>query len=403
MCLVACSDRNANENNEDGSIIDNKDVVDNSTIITNKDGAWKYIAKSMEYLDDGLYINPEWLVINATLDFDFHSYEKTDGVYTTVAAKRAEFSLTIKANISLTDNSKSVALIELRNTYQGAVYLGLYYYSSTTYLNVGGKKYYTEQLNLTSIGELIVEKLKLGSNSTDETDIVAIVGNALQGTLDIGSYSSLVKTVWGILFEAYTVSYSNSYFTYTTLEAGRAREVKVPKYQYINEYLKLDWIMGMICAGQIKVSTFLDQKIAWTAFGLPDLDHLLEDVFGFSLRSIQAKNWPSMACSLHAITEMQQVTYNEGSTGYEYVFNGAGLSIIAADGEFDVAIEITPFVFGVTNDKTTSIVLSSYGLGSAGKGTTYQKGSFTNLEANLQLAVNADENEQLTISSLVVL
>ena len=79
MCLVACSDRNANENNEDGSIIDNKDVVDNSTIITNKDGAWKYIAKSMEYLDDGLYINPEWLVINATLDFDFHSYEKTDG------------------------------------------------------------------------------------------------------------------------------------------------------------------------------------------------------------------------------------------------------------------------------------------------------------------------------------
>ena len=197
LCIVACSERE--QTGTDGPIIDDDDdLTDVETIVSDISTARTYIKDSMSYLDRGIYTDPEWLCINTAVAFDFHAYQELGDSYSNVAKKRANYNLSVMMNVNLKDNSQSIALIELNNTYQGATYIGVYYYGSTLYLNVGGNKYYAEQINLTTVGNFIVEAMMLGTNDPDKTDIVEIIGNALQAEIDIGEKSGIVKTAWNI-------------------------------------------------------------------------------------------------------------------------------------------------------------------------------------------------------------
>ncbi|MGN0768661.1 MAG: hypothetical protein ACI4M8_04805, partial [Christensenellales bacterium] len=402
LCLVACSERTTED--PGNTVIDDPTNNNNTpSLKMSQKEAFAYIKDSMQYLDQEFYLDPQWLCINTTIELGYHAYEKSGGIYTNNVRQRAEYSLTVMANISLKDNSQSVALIELSNIYAGQVYLGLYYYGSTTYLVVGTKKYYTEQLNLTKIGQTIADALKMGTK--DETDIPEFIGNALQANIDIDAVKGIIGLVWQIAFESeYVVSYSTEKYTYKGLdENGREKTFTVPKYQYVNEYLKANWILGMLSSGRISIGSFLDLEISWESFGLPNLDHILQDTIGFGLIDIIEKDWPSVTFSLNAVTEIKPVTLSDGGTGYKYVFNGLGIDITTDTGEFDVNLAITPFIMEVCNEKRVSISFAGYNLGAGGKGTTYTEGSLTNIEANMQIAVNNSSNDDdvLTLGEML--
>ena len=402
LSMVACSERQKDDEVNNGG---NNNVVDEDQYPTesiDKATAFAEIDKSMSYLDQGFYKNPQWLSINTTIDLDFHTFTKEGLTYTTVPKSRTELVLTVMANISLVDNSQSVVFIELNNTYGGYTILGLYYYDSTTYLVLGTKKYYTEQLNMTKIGQTIVKALEMGTES--EVDIPEIVGKALQSIINIPSnpkIGTIIKTAWTMLFNQYTISYSDEKYTYTTKEEGRDVTHTVPKYRYINEYLNINEFLGQMNSGVIDLYGFYQLPLNWEAFGLPDLDNIMEDILGFNLRMIREKDWPNMACSLHAITEMKPVTLGDGSSGYEYIFNGVGFSVYPDNKEFDLVLRATPFVMEVSDEKRVPIALSGYDFGEGGKGTTYEKGSLTNLELNLRIGVDMPSGGKITLHDIL--
>ena len=108
--IVACSERNnSNENPVNPS--DPSKPEPTPSVTLSKTEAFARIKESMTFLDQELYDDPEWLCIDTFIEFDFHSYEKEGGLYTKKAKKTAEYSLRIKANISLKDNSQSVVLL----------------------------------------------------------------------------------------------------------------------------------------------------------------------------------------------------------------------------------------------------------------------------------------------------
>ena len=402
LSLVACSERQkTDEVDPDKPIGGDDNKVQPLTMSQSE--AFAYIKESMQYLDQEVYVDPEWLCINTMLEFQYHSYEKSGATYTTDPKQLVEYSLSIMANISLKDNSQSVVFIELSDINKGAVLLGLYYYSSTTYVSIGTKKFYTEQINMTRIGQELVSLLKMGT--ADETDIPEFIGNALQANIDIDAIKQYTSIIWMVLFNSeYVVSYSDDKYTYTDSVDGREQTVTVPKYQYINEYLNADMILGMISSGRISLLGVIDIELSWEAFGLPNLDHILQDTIGFGLVDIIEKDWPSVTFALKAITEMQPVVLpGDKRTGYKYVFNGIGIDITTDTGEFDVFISATPFVMEVCNEKRVSISLAGYNLGEGGKGTTYTEGSLTNIEANMQIAVDNDsaEDDVLTLTKLM--
>ena len=401
LCFAACSQR---ETEEEGTDIVDPTQTDDSKASekVTRDQAFAAIDKSMKYLDQKVYNDPEWLCIDTVVNFDFHTYQKSGSVYTKAYNALVEYSLTVRANISLKDNSKSVVFIEFDNTRQGATYLGLYYFDSTLYLTLanGKYKYYTEQINFTRIGQMLVELLKM--NTDDETDIPEMVGNFLQK--DKGDLlNGLGSMIWMMLMEnnAY-ITYSSGeggFFTYTGLVDGREKTLTVPKYQYVTQYLAIDTLMGFIKQGKIQLGSFLDLDFSsWETFGLPNLDNILRDTIGFGLYDIIHKDWPSMRFALYSVGEMKSVTLTDGSDSYDYVFNGVGLSILTDTGEYDVALEATPFILEPSSEKRVSISFEGYGLGEGGKGSTYIEGSLTNIEANLQLAVNNTSNGEDVIT-----
>ena len=260
LSLVACSERQKTE--EVGPDVPPDDDNKVQPLTMSQSEAFAYIKESMQYLDQEVYVDPEWLCINTMLEFQYHSYEKSGATYTTDPKQLVEYSLSIMANISLKDNSQSVVFIELSDINKGAVLLGLYYYSSTTYVSIGTKKFYTEQINMTRIGQELVSLLKMGT--ADETDIPEFLGNALQANIDIDAIKQYTSIIWMVLFNSeYVVSYSDDKYTYTDSVDGREQTVTVPKYQYINEYLNADMILGMISSGRISLLGVIDIELSW--------------------------------------------------------------------------------------------------------------------------------------------
>ena len=381
--IAACSERAGNVDDGTGGIVpptdgDNKEKV---VSVTNAE-ARNYIIKAVNNIDTTPVDDPEWFNIDFAVRFTFHNYEKSGEVYTDIPATTIDYNIVVKGAFNLKDNSASAVFIEIKDVYTNQVKVGVYYYDSTLYLDIGGNKYYTEQLNMSQLGGLLWKLL-----DSIGIDIVPFIGNALGGQLDLenSNIPGLISIAWGILFN------KEANLTYTTDD----------KTQYINQYLNIDMIMGMIMEGRINLAGFIDIEISWEAFGLPDLDPLLRQVLGFGLQDIIDKEWPSMTFELSAITQKEPVKQADGTTKDDYVFNGLGIDITCVTGEYDVDIDVTPFKMSVGNTNTVQMDLAGYNFGSSGKDSVYEEGSLTNLELNLQLGVDSEEDEELTISSIL--
>ena len=426
LCIVACSER---QQEEQGEVI-GPEITDNLRDPIEikgkgaKEKAFEYIVNSMKYLDteEHVKINPYWLCINTVLDFRFRNYEKLfDGTYSTTPKTFVDYKLSILADIALTNdeqatqagkvpNANSRMLIELQDVNKSFTVFGLYYYGSTTYLDLAGKKYYFEQLNISSLAIAIVRALKLGT--ADETDFVSLVGNFLRAKLpDIKlangfNVSAAIPTIWdtNIFENTYRVDYSTETVEYDVLEEGVTVKKVEPKYEYVREYFKANTFLDMLCKSNgvldIMPNVIPAFSITWTSFGLPDMDQFLEDTIGFSLRTIYAKDWPKMKFPFYAINEMKEVKDQDGSISHAYVFSGFGIDIVADTGEYDVQFRTVPFRFGLSEKDDVGINMASYNFGN-GKGSTYSKGNIANLEANFKLAVDSPEGDTLRVKDIL--
>ncbi|MFA6866895.1 MAG: hypothetical protein WCR54_05200, partial [Clostridia bacterium] len=381
VALASCSNR-VTQTEDEGTGIIGPGVDVTEIIAVDKNGAWNYIEKAVSNIDSTKYEDPEWLNIDFGITVDLNTYEKVGDEYTDAIKKTTNFSIVVKATINLKDNSQSILFFEMKDLYANIIKFGLYYYDSTLYINVFGNQFYTEQLNMTSLGimlnELLIEK---------DIDIVPFVGNCLRGVIDIDNdMVSMVKLAWGLIFDTDNC----------LVEFSKDKEL-----EYIYQYFKLDMVMDMITAGEIKIGTFLDVPISWVGFGLPNLDGLLQQLFGFSLASIQAKDWPSMPTKIYAIAQKGDVKQADGTTKPDYIFNGLGIDITADTGEFDFNFELTPFKLSTSNEKNVPMKLDGYDF-VKGKNVIYKEGSFTNFELNGSLYVeNKNPGEKVTIDQLL--
>ncbi|HKL73732.1 MAG TPA: hypothetical protein VJ903_02445, partial [Clostridia bacterium] len=379
--LAACSERPIEKEN-DGTELVERPPATGRLVAVSKATAWDYISKSISNMDSTIYTDPEWFNVDFGINFELTQYQKVGEVYSKIIQKQTLYSATVKANINLKDNNKSNVFIELKDVYKNLVKIGVYYFQSTLYLNIGGKKMYTEQLNMATIGKLIADTL-----NEKDIDIVKFVGHCLHGQIDIDAIANYVSLAWGILFDN-----NNCIVEYSADE----------KYQYINQHLKLDFIMGMITSGRINLAGIVDIVISWEAFGLPNLDGLMEKLFGFSLASIIAKDWPSMTTALYAVTQLGTVNRADLTQKQDYIFNGFGLDIVTDTGEFDFNFQVTPFKLSTSNKDNVSIKFEGFNFGDSGKGTTYTEGSLTNLEFNGVLDIaNTKPGEQITLNSIL--
>ena len=90
--------------------------------------------------------------------------------------------------------------------------------------------------------------------------------------------------------------------------------------------------------------------ISWEAFGLPNIDRLLDQILGFGLHTIFEKKWPIMDARISAISTMMPVL-QAGSREYAdaFVTNGFQITIdtpIQDDQqrkEFDLDIRYLPY------------------------------------------------------------
>ena len=382
--IAACSERAGNVDDGTGGSVPPPDGGNKEKVVsvTNAE-ARNYIIKAVNNIDTTPVDDPEWFNIDFAVRFTFHNYEKSGEVYTDIPATTIDYNIVVKGAFNLKDNSASAVFIEIKDVYTNQVKVGVYYYDSTLYLDIGGNKYYTEQLNMSQLGGLLWKLL-----DSIGIDIVPFIGNAIGGQLDLenSNIPGLISIAWGILFN------KEANLTYTGTD---------DEFQYINQYLNIDMIMGMIMEGRINLAGFIDIEISWEAFGLPNLDPLLRQVLGFGLQDIIDKEWPSMTFELSAITQKQDVKQADGTTKKDYVFNGLGIDITCVTGEYDVDIDVTPFKMSVGNTNTVQMDLAGYNFGAAGKDSVYEEGSLTNLELNLQLGVDSEEDEELTISSIL--
>jgi len=157
--LAACSERQRDDKGGgDGVIVDPGQQTKRIVSVT-KNAAWDYISKSISNMDSTVYTDPEWFNIDFVISFRLTEYQKVGEVYTKTVRQKTDYTITVKANINLKDNNKSNVFIELKDVYNNAIKIGVYYFQSTLYLNIGGRRMYTEQLNMATIGRFIVDSL----------------------------------------------------------------------------------------------------------------------------------------------------------------------------------------------------------------------------------------------------
>ncbi|MBO4538971.1 MAG: hypothetical protein J5781_01730, partial [Clostridia bacterium] len=422
LCIVACSDRKQEEN---GEVIDNggSDVLREPILDAKRDVVFKHIISAMEHAETShIDVNPYWFCINTVFTFRLRTYEQNfDGSYSTSPNKFVNYKLSVLADIALVNdekaaqtgkvpNANSCILIELQDINHGYTVLGFYYYNSTAYFSIAGKKYYTEQINISSIGIAIAQALKLGTK--DEINFVSLIGNALHASfppimVQGADIAPLIPTLlWGNIFDSHTlIDYSSETTDFEDMQEDKKVKIVEPTYEYVRQYFEANKLLGMLHGGTLDLTSIglgalvPPIEISWEAFGLPDLDQILEDTIGFSLRTIMEKNWPQMTVPIYAINEIKEVE-EAGGIVRKYVFNGFGIDITTDTGEYDVQIQTVPFRFGLSEKDDVGINMSSYNFDS-GKGSTYEKGNLANLEANFRLAVESPEGDTLRAKDLV--
>ena len=391
--IAACSQRPDDSGSGGGGEIKpdaNKEQVVNVENLS----AREYIKTSVKNLGATYAADPKWLNIDFGITFSFNTYAKVDEKYTDDTVTAVDYNIVVKAAINLEDNAQSALFVEVTDIRSDKVKAGFYYYDATTYVDIGGKKYYAEQLNLSQLGGALLKVLK-----DKELDIVPLVGNLLGASLNMKGaeqIAGLLPTIWTILFSG------DANIVYSAEKDG-----DMPKYQYINQYLNANTIFDMIMKKKIEIKPFFALDLTWEGIAgllgmdLPNLDPLLRAFLGFGLEDIVNKKWPSMTVEIKAITELADVKQADNTTKKDYKFTGLAIDVQSATKEYDLNLTINPFKLNTSDSDEVKMNLAGYNFGASGKNSTYEKASFTNLELNLNLGVDAEKDEELTIDSLL--
>ena len=199
--LFACSPRNTEEARPDDDI-QKGIMIDKDEEIRQIDRMSRIDAKNLlqETIDNYHLANQpagddaEWFIVDVTASFayDFFGVNEERAKDVTVGV-----TLDLKANFNLLNNAKSELFLEIRDDIYGKVVIGVYYFDRTLYANVAGKEYFTRELNLTTIGNMLADAL-----GASNIDVAMIMAGIMGDRTGIEMIDSLLPLIQGMLFSS---------------------------------------------------------------------------------------------------------------------------------------------------------------------------------------------------------
>ncbi|MFA5448907.1 MAG: carboxypeptidase-like regulatory domain-containing protein [Clostridia bacterium] len=331
--------------------------------------------------------NSEWFIIDTQIDYDFIDY-LTSPIY------EIHISVIIKANINLINNAESEIFFEFRDRSLPAneeLRFGLYYIAKTAYFNIGGEKFYTEEINATEIGKLIAVPFM-----SSDLDLTSIITGFLTGNMGIDEVDMILQFI--PLFDRVTDGATKKIVT-------KGPSTDTVDYQFV---LRIDAIVSAL--------PLIGTVLSWESLDLPNLDPLLDKILGITLDGILTRKWPRMESQMTFSTNFSDkipITDEAGDIVYDeqgermfkpgYYFNGfkVDLATTVQPREYELHFVTVPFRLGAGDEKNPITFPSRYNLGDAYKDSEYTKASLFNLELQATLAVDADDNGQLTLNNVL--
>lgn len=314
--LFACSPRlqdDANSNIVPGDVDTTpKDIVRREKFSRNEGiDLVKKSIQNTQYLYPKID-NATYTVFDVQIDFDLDictmSREK-------LSEQDISLTLILKANIHNTDNKQSQMLLELRSNIQGAIVIGLYYADRTLYVNMLGKEYYAEEINLTNTLGMVGPLLDgIG------IDVSRVVPGIVAGSTGVVIGDFALDGALGIL-----TAFFDEQITATKYNVIEGSNPKNPEFQNIDYQFTLELapILGL-----------LSGFVGWDKFGTPNFDPLLKQLLGFDLNDFLTKQWPTgtkLGITVH--TEKKNFTRinNQGQEQLvcDYVIRGSDLSVFS--------------------------------------------------------------------------
>ena len=412
--LFACSPRD-NTGNPDDSIINGNESETDEEIrqqeITTQTDAKEALKQAVNNYKTQYAApeNPDWFVIDVTLTYNYEYFwlDSTEKYDTSSA-----FTVVLKANLHLKDNSQSQLYFQIRNSNSVPVFC-IYYAEGYSYFVIGTSRFYTPELNLTQIGSMIYELL--GSAGIDVTQLLASLATGESGNATLDEYMPIVGN---ILFT------KTAYFTsYSPDENGEFTMRDISFTIQLNQILKLLSGSGISIPGVISISF----KTIWDQVGL-NLDPVLNQFLGFTVAQLGEKDWPDMTALYTAVTQRQLVTRIDSSgleaQEYDYVMQGVAITIdtkqdvdetraqyastepadISPDADpiedYSVAINLSPILL-YASDEPVSINFANLNVNEEGRRSYYSEGGLGNIGLAGTLYVENDENGRLTINSIL--
>ena len=429
--LFACSPRlqdDANSNIVPGDVDTTpKDIVRREKFSRNEGiDLVKKSIQNTQYLYPKID-NATYTVFDVQIDFDLDictmSREK-------LSEQDISLTLILKANIHNTDNKQSQMLLELRSNIQGAIVIGLYYADRTLYVNMLGKEYYAEEINLTNTLGMVGPLLDgIG------IDVSRVVPGIVAGSTGVVIGDFALDGALGIL-----TAFFDEQITATKYNVIEGSNPKNPEFQNIDYQFTLELapILGL-----------LSGFVGLYKFGTPNFDPLLKQLLGFDLNDFLTKQWPTgtkLGITVH--TEKKNFTRinNQGQEQLvrDYVIRGSDLSVFSPadvdymrekyegmtpedlpqtskweeedlypeylpsdtsighgkDEAFKLRIGLSPLQIRQSNEKI-DIKFTSYRIGASGKDTRYSQGSIGNVELAGTLAVAADAGSKITLNGIL--
>lgn len=402
--MVACTEKEDPDSDKPSYVVpggDDEGVDQPQVSKIKKDAANKLIRSAMTARQE-YYAVPdtaEWFIIDFSVDFVYNDYTTySDG-------ERSSFSLDVRANMHLTDNNRSTMLVELVNS-SGAVVMGVYYNECYLYVKLylgddADYKYYMPELNLTAIGQqldaiagdgkldvvnllasVIANKSQVGSFVEGLTGTkIEILGSSLDGLLDGLAHS--------ILFDV------NSAVLETSADESE---------QLVGVYLNADTLIQFL-TGEKKLPSFIGlSEISWTAFGLPDLDPVLEQFLGFSLRTIREKDWPNIQAVISAVTNKKSYTSESGEEKEDYVLDDIRIRMDSLTDEnhqskeFDLQIDLNKFRI-YRSSSPVSINFAGKNLSTTSG--AYKRGGLLNLSFGAAMEIEAAPDATFTLDDII--
>lgn len=176
--LFACSPRPEDDFADDGNVIVGGDTTIDTEVTkvesTTADKAKKQIAEAAENYTSFYQSpdNPEWFIVDLSLEYSFeHFWLDSEEKYN----KSSAFTVDLKGNFHMTDNSKSEMYFQIRNANNLPV-MAIYYATGYTYVVVGTQKYYMPELNMTEVGSMLY-----GALSGAGVDVNRLIAGVMTG------------------------------------------------------------------------------------------------------------------------------------------------------------------------------------------------------------------------------